>query len=476
VEDFDTNLFTKWYEEQTNVHIEWIVAPSNEANEKLNLLLSSGDLPDVILLDLTPAQQRLYGEQGILISLNDLIEKDGVQTKKAFEAFPEIKDRVTAPDGKIYGLPEVNQCYHCSMAQKLWIYQPWLDKLGLKMPTTTEEFEQVLKAFKEKDPNGNGKADEIPLASATDMWNGNLDLFLMNAFTLNPDNHLVLNDGKIEVTYNKPEYREGLRYLRHLYEEGLIAPESFTQNAEQLKLLGSGDTVTLGAVSSALSGYWADWGTERNQGYVTVPPLKGPAGVQVTPFVSVYGGGKFFITKAAKNPEVAFKWADALYIPEVELRAYYGVNGQNWRWAEPGEKGIDGRPAVFAPLDDGPKNAGWSQANQSSRPNEFRFGEKRKNDTDVEPWLYEQTKKMEPYKQDPKTTVPLLFYNTEQAQEIAELQATTDKYVTEMLARFITGDADIEADWDTYVKTLDKQGLPQLLEIQQAAYDAKYKK
>ena len=266
VEDFDTNLFTKWYEEQTNVHIEWIVAPNNEANEKLNLLLSSGDLPDVILLDLTPAQQRLYGEQGILISLNDLIEKDGVQTKKAFEAFPEIKDRVTAPDGKIYGLPEVNQCYHCSMAQKLWIYQPWLDKLDLKMPTSTEEFEQVLKAFKEKDPNGNGKADEIPLVSATDMWNGNLDLFLMNAFTLNPDNHLVLNDGKIEVTYNKPEYLEGLRYLHHLYQEGLIAPESFTQNAEQLKLLGSGDEVVLGTVSSALSGYWARLGKRAQSG------------------------------------------------------------------------------------------------------------------------------------------------------------------------------------------------------------------
>lgn len=475
VEDFDTNEFTKWYEEQTNVHVDWIVAPSNEANEKLNLLLSSGDLPDVILLDLTPAQQRLYGEQGILIPLNDLIEQHGAQTKKVFEAFPQIEDRVTAPDGKIYGLPEVNQCYHCSMAQKMWIYKPWLDKLGLKMPTTTDEFEQVLKAFKEKDPNGNGKADEIPLASAIDMWNGNLDLFLMNAFTLNPDTHLVLNNGKIETTYNKPEYREGLRYLRKLYQEGLIAPESFTQKAEQLKLLGSGETPILGAVSSALSGYWADWGSERNLGYVTVPPLKGPEGTQITPFVSVYGGGKFFITKAAKNPEVAFKWADALYIPEVVMRGYYGVSGKNWRWAEAGETGIDGRPAVFATLENGPKNAGWSQASHTFRPNEFRFGEKRKNDTDVEPWLFEQTKVMEPFKQDPKFSVPPLFFTTDQAQELAQLSTSLDQYVSEMLARFVTGDADIEKDWDTYLQTLEQQGLPKFLEIYQAAYDASHK-
>lgn len=475
VEDFDTNEFTKWFEDQTNVHVEWIVAPSNEANEKLNLLLSSGDLPDVILLDLTPAQQRLYGEQGILLPLNDLIEQHGVQTKKVFEAFPEIKDRVTAPDGKIYGLPEVNQCYHCSMAQKMWIYKPWLDKLGLEMPTTTEEFYQVLKAFKENDPNGNGQADEIPLASAIDMWNGNLDLFLMNSFLLNPDTHLVLNDGKVDVTYNKPEYREGLRYLHKLYQDGLLAPESFTQNAEQLKLLGSGEQVILGAVPSALSGYWADWGTERNLGYVTVPPLKGPDGVQVTPYVPVYGGGKFFITKAAKNPEAAFKWADALYIPEIVMRGYYGVLGQNWRWAEAGEAGIDGRPAVFATLEGGPPNAGWSQASHTFRPNDFRFGEKRKNDTDVEPWLYEQTKVMEPFKQDPKFTVPQLFFTTDQAQEIAQFETGLTQYVTEMLARFITGDADLETGWDTYLQTLEQQGLPKFLEIYQAAYDAKYK-
>lgn len=476
VEDFDTNLFTKWYEEQTNVHVEWIIAPSNEANEKLNLLLSSGDLPDIILLDLTPAQQRLYGEQGILIPINDLIEKNGVQTKKVFEAFPEIKDRVTAPDGRIYGLPEVNQCYHCSMSQKMWIYKPWLDKLGLKMPTTTEEFEQVLKAFKEKDPNGNGMADEAPLATAVGLWNGNLDLFLVNSFTLNPDTHLVLNDGKIEVTYNKPEYREGLRYLHNLYAQGLIAPESLTQNADQLKLQGSGELPIIGTHSSALSGYVADWGTERNLGYVTVPPLKGPKGVQVTPYVSVYGGGKFFITKAAKNPEVAFKWGDALYIPEVVLRGYYGVFGENWRWAEPGEKGIDGRPAIFATIDDGPKNAGWSQASHTYRPNDFRFGEKRRSDTDLEPWLYEQTKVMEPFKQDPKFTVPPLFFTTDQAQEIAQLSTGLDQYVSEMLARFITGDADLDAGWDTYVQTLEQQGLPKFLAIYQEAYDTKYKK
>lgn len=86
---------------------------------------------------------------------------------------------ITAPDGNIYALPSINDCYHCSMAQKMWIYKPWLDKLGLDVPTTTDELYTVLKAFKDKDPNGNGKADEVPLTGAPrgSGWYSSIDAF-----------------------------------------------------------------------------------------------------------------------------------------------------------------------------------------------------------------------------------------------------------------------------------------------------------
>lgn len=174
VEDFNTNAFTKWYEEQTNVQVEWVIVPAgDEGLQKLNLMLSSGDLPDVIMgfYNITPALMQVYGQQGIFLPLNDLIEQYGSNVKNAFERYPLAKEVATATDGKIYGLPEINDCFHCSVSQKLWIYKPWLDKLGLQMPTTTEELYTVLKAFKEKDPNGNGQADEIPLSSDTTGWN-----------------------------------------------------------------------------------------------------------------------------------------------------------------------------------------------------------------------------------------------------------------------------------------------------------------
>lgn len=134
--DLEKNGFTEWYEEQTGVTVEWLLAPSGQdANQALNLLMASGDYPDVIMFELTPAQQMLYGQQGILVPLNDIIEAHGSMTKQVFETFPTLQDAVTAPDGTIYGLPEANECCHSS--QSIYIYKPWLDKLGLEMPTTT---------------------------------------------------------------------------------------------------------------------------------------------------------------------------------------------------------------------------------------------------------------------------------------------------------------------------------------------------
>ena len=90
----------------------------------------------------------------------------------------------TAPDGHIYALPQWADCYHCTYPDKLWINSTWLKKLNLQMPKTTEELRTVLRAFKTQDPNGNGKADEIPMT--TDAQDSSLIAYLMNAFAYNP--------------------------------------------------------------------------------------------------------------------------------------------------------------------------------------------------------------------------------------------------------------------------------------------------
>ncbi len=175
---------------------------SKNYKEQLNLALASGDLPDVIMnVDVSPEQQMIYGEQGIFVSFTDLIEKYGDNTKKIFQEMPEVKGAITAPGNKIYSLPYINECYHCSLDYKMYVYKPWLDKLGLKEPTTTEEFYQMLKAFKEKDPNGNGKADEIPLVGGISTGSGpsksQIDVWIMNSFIYDDGyKRMLVKDGK----------------------------------------------------------------------------------------------------------------------------------------------------------------------------------------------------------------------------------------------------------------------------------------
>jgi ABC-type glycerol-3-phosphate transport system substrate-binding protein len=488
VEDFNTNAFTKWYEEKTNVHVEWIILPSGpEGLQKLNLMISSGDLPEVIMgyaFNITAAQMEVYGKQGIFIPLNDLIDKYGVNVQNAFAQYPLAKEVATSPTGEIYGLPEINDCFHCLVAQKLWIYQPWLDKLGLKMPTTTDEYEQVLKAFKEKDPNGNGQADEIPLSSDVGGWNSAYDLYFMNSFLFNPGTHLVLNNGKVEITYNKPEWREGLRYLNKLYKEGLIDPSSLTQDNAALQRTGQADPPILGSAPWGYPGGWApivnEKGARWNE-YVVVPPLTGPAGFRTqaaNPYNTV-GIGRYIITKAAKNPALALRWGDAFYQQEVEIAGYLGPEGIGWEWAKEGQKGINGKQALYVALKTwgNTQNDQWSQTNPSFRSSDFRLGQMSDNPYELETVLYRESNKLMPFAQDPKLSVPPLYFSTDDAQEIAELEAALKKYVDEMTARFINGDANIDGDdWDTYVQTLNQTGLTRYMEIQQKTYDVKYKK
>lgn len=487
VEDLATNEFTKWYEEKTNVHIEWEVVPEQSMQEKLNLVLASGDYPDVLLgMNVSPAQEMIYGTEGVFLPLNDLIEKQGTQTKKLFSDRPEIKSAITAPGGNIYSLPEVNECYHCVYSQKMWIYEPWLQKLNLQMPTTTDEFYNVLKAFKTQDPNGNGKADEIPLSISPKSWRSSIDAFLMNSFVYNPmygtTKHLFVQDGKMDVSFNKPEWKEGLKFMNKLYSEGLLAPESFTQDDNQLMQLGENpETVILGASTGGHQGVFTQLLGEsgRWNEYKTVPVLKGPAGIQYAPAdATPLTTGSFLITNKAKNPEIALRWADGLYEYEHTLRSNYGRPGEEWREATEGEIGINGEPAKWSELKSFGEiqNVNWAQTGPSLRSHDFRLSAVSKGDDDLEVILYNETKNNYlPYKAANIQTVPPLFMTNEQATEVADLSKTINDYVDEMLARFVIGDANIDKEWDTYVKTLESMNIKQLINVYQVAYDAQNK-
>lgn len=476
VENFATNEFTKWLEEKTNIHIEWEVA--SDPKQKLNISLASGDYPDVYLgFNIDQIQLTLYGKDGVFIPLNKLIEKYGVESKKMFTSLPYTKELSTSPDGNIYGLPSVNECFHCTHATKLWINQKWLDAVGMKMPTTTDEFYQVLKAFKEKDPNGNKKADEIPFIGAN-IANSYIDTFLLQAFIDSDRNLQFLKDGKINAAFTQPEYKEGLKYINKLFKEGLVDPQSITQDRNQLRKLGENpDGVILGVVAAQNPTVFNTLEGTRWKDYVAVPPLKGPKGVQASKYIPqgiTYGS--YVITNKAKNPEIAMRLADFLYSEEATNRAILGRPDMEWKVAAPNEIGINGKPAKYTLIGNtspGAKNATWGQVGPSLRTNDWRLGQTADPKNPLEDILYKETlTKYEPYKPDPKKMIPSLNFTNEQTDEIANISKTIDDYRKESTARMIIGDLDIDKKWDEYLKNMDNMKLPRYLQIYQQAYDA----
>lgn len=488
--DYKDNDFTRYLEDKTNIFLEVEISGNGaEADRKRNILLATNDYPEVFIdAYFNRAEQQIYGSQGVFIPLNDLIAEYGINTRKVFADFPLVKENMTMPDGNIYSLPDVNQCFHCSFGQKMWIYQPWLEELGLEMPTTTEEFKDVLIAFRDRDPNGNGLKDEIPLAGALNSWNGGIDGFIMNAFIYTNQSisgsslkRTYIDNGMIEAAFVQDAWREGLAYLNSLYEEGLLLGDSFVQDGTQYQQLGGNpDAVILGTGTGATMFNFVGGGTgDRWLDYKAVPPLEGPGGVRIANYSPEFGSVSWTVTDRASNPEAAFRLGDAFYELDVMMHNLHGREGIEWAWAEEGEIGINGLPAIYKTLidtaggdGDFKMNSFWDQRGPQVRSPEFRLGRINDGPESVEVVLYEETKnKMEPYQVPFDMILPPLTYSEDQSAELVDLENSLRSYVVEMIGRFVVGDADIQAEWDEYLAELEKIGLPRYLEIMQEAYD-----
>lgn len=482
IEDLDTNLFTKELEDLTNVHITWQTCTEDALSEKRNILFASGDYPDVLLsANITKEEQMLYGEQGVLLPLNKLIDDYSVEFKKQLKDIDWLEAAITAPDGNIYALPQINECYHATMGQKMWINQKWLDKLGLEMPKTTDEFEKVLIAFKEQDPNGNGKQDEIPLSGAITGWNTGVEDFLMNAFIYNDGTEesyrTSMKDGKVDFVPNKEKYKEGLKWLAGLYKKGLIDPAAFTQPGDQYKQVGMNEETLIGAGAGGSPLAFAQMGSERMGEYVAVPPLTGPDKTCYTAFNPIgMTAGAFAITSADKNPAATMKWVDYLYSDKGTRRANEGREGEEWVVPKEGVLGINGEQAKWqrARRADDVQNVVWQGMAVGAVTEDYRLSEvagEIGTTEGFERFMYEETKDKYEGKQ-PKEYLPDVYILPEDLDEMAQIRGPLLDYVEQSAAKFTTGAMNIDKDWNAYIEGLNKLNVDRYIEILQTAYDS----
>lgn len=496
--DLKTNKFTKFMEEKFNAKFNFEIIPFDGAKEKRQISLASGDYPDSYMLtawidQFSQADILKYGKQGILIPLNDLIDQYAPNIKAAMAKDATLKSFSTAPDGKIYGLGSYTQCFHCSYPNKMWINTKWLSKMNLEMPKTTEDFKKVLQAFKKGDPNGNGKADEVPLSGSTEDFGVHIIPFLMNGFIYDDDrNYLTMTSGKVDTAANKPEWKEGLAYIKSLYDEGLIDPGAFTQNAEAFKKIGeNAGTQILGVGAGMHPAIFVniDKGNKNSADYNPVPPLTGPHGSLAThDGGGLTPGAKFVITnKATKEEQITLiKMVDYMFTFEGQTNAASGMEGIDWRKPKDGEvalgKGVKPLMASIPAVEgEAPHNAGWSGMGHFYQPSEYRDSIVQGTDVydsaNYERRLYNATLLYQGH--EPKEIYPAwaVWVDPAQTDEASILQTNLKNYIDQNALQFITGNKDLTKDWDAYVKGLDNLKVGRYLEILQKAYDtSSYKK
>ena len=503
VEDLNTNHMTLYIEELMNVDLIFEQTTGENAEEIVNLKIATGaNMPDIFMGHGMNADCcKAYGEQGIFLALDDYIERQGVNTKEFFQYMPEAEDYLKAMDGKIYGLPAFNECFHCSYSQRMLINKKWLDNLGLDVPKTTEEFYQALKAFKEQDANGNGDPnDEIPLTQITKhCWNGKLDGFLTNPFTFSPlghnnDTRIYVKDGEIIASYAQPGYREALKFVNKLYKEGLVFRESFTVDVSQVKsMVEHPDGNMIGAVPSGTISQICSLVKcqDRCAEYIVLPPLVGPTGLQQTmEFTPSVKPNRFNITNVCKYPEAAFKIGDFLMYLGHNLDGSYNEKKlrERLQWSE---EGVDfdfdvshkttllGTPAWYEDLSSygASQNRHWG----SGRPDvNTRFsrlsGISDAGGFDQGQFLYDAAVEYRKYAK--AYLIPPVNMTEDELRQKTEYHQVFKEFNKEAYANFVIGNLDPNSDddWNTYLNQLENMGLSKYIALLQSTYDRQYKK
>ena len=498
VTDYKDNYLTKLIEEDLNVNLEFYQLPSSgsDANTKISLMATNGeDMPDVLMTgSMSPELVQEYGSQGLFIPLNDYLTQEGTNYQKIDEADREIIERgMTSADGNIYALPNFCDAPWNFTPNRLFINTAWLDKLGLEIPETTDELYEVLKAFHDNDPNGNGQQDEIGVYGyASGTYGQNVIDALMNGFVFynggGQNGGLALDESGEQVIapFATEEWKAGLTYLNKLYQEGLLASSIFTDDDTQFKATLNADTNIVGLVSAGSTSNWTD--CDNNPNFLEmdmIPPLTGPDGVCYTPYSEYSPQSHFFITSACENPDLAYELGDWFLDYEHSRIARFGEKGVDWTddpetcdnatnaykeagltdtldcvqltniWSEPSNKFWHNVNPYYESKEASYKTAnGLTTFDESSKSGML-------NAYNIE-WYADK---------HPEKVLPLLHYTQEESDQCSKIILEITELVEQAKAEFIIGDRNLEDGWDAYLQELNNMGLETWLAAAQQAYE-----
>lgn len=465
--DYDNMLVWKEYEKISGITVVWNAIPDANFVEKRNILLAGGDLPDAIFrARLTNADLAARGADGTFIPLNDLINKYAPNFKKLMDQYPEVQKGVTQADGNIYSLPYFSDFQSANYGYKMFLNEAWAKRLGQSSPATTDEFYNLLTAFKSSDANGNGTADEVPLTApgiypiivALEGFWGLGNRGLVHQFV-----DVDEAAGKLRFIPTDGRYKELLEYIHKLYADKLLDSEIFTMDTA--KLTAKGEAGTVGAFVFANP---VPIGNTHKDEYAGMNTLKGPHGDQLIAAINplVRASGAFVITKANRHLEETMKWVDHWYSDEGARLFLMGVEGKTYT------KTADGGYQFVEEITKNPKGltldeaAGQYLAWPGGGFPGIQAGVYTKSGSSF-PASVQATERVKNY--FPKVVWPEFTYTQEETDILASIGSDIATYVNEMQVKFISGAVPF-TEWDKYVSTLQKMNLEQYMAVYNQAY------
>lgn len=508
VVDWETNLVTKIIEDKFGVSLDFEVYPADGFADKLNVMINGGDrLPDIIFSDHNTHGLRDYQTNwvaaGAILELNEFYSNpdycSNINTEME-KLGVDVVSMLEDADGKIWSFPKYLTALNDACAYKLWINTEYAKAVGFdEIPNTTDGFFELCKAFAAAgDVNGNGLDDEVPFTGRGDKLNWFKMLMAPFAYAWD-DNVLEVENGKLSFAYATDGWKEGLKYIKKFFDEGIIDTTVLTQDKLGYNaIVQNPEAVVLADIYYRPEMVHSD-ATEQNKIYLEydfVEALVGPDGNAASYYADIVANPGAMITVDCENPEAAFIILDYMCSEYISICNRYGAEGVDWDYYEnvdsskfgPGRSketqlARDGELPLFCYYradywgKGNPQNQGYMQNGPAILYNDdvgvAMTGGKTPEEEVLIAWTtrFQKESINAVFAKKPEERIVRLPMTAEETESVAETQKVLDNYWKQAVGKFLTGEWDIDADWDTYLAELEKMGLSDALATYQISYD-----
>lgn len=446
-------LVLKELGKRTKVKINFQVVPSADYLSKLNTTIVSNRLPDFVNI-LSPDTVSKYLADGILVRLNDLLDKYGKSIKKKIAEIPGMEKNLKDDNGNIWYLPRIDTS---GLNTMYIINKKFLDQCKLDVPTTIDEFYNCLKAFKAL---GN---DIIPLGAG---FATSLEMPIFNAFRTSYGDRWLYLDGKYVYTpyEHADRVKAALQFLNKCYSEGLIDREYYAlSNDDAYAKMCSGKLGVFNCWQDGVPG-WME-GNEDNPelSYVPLYPLSSEYGQGIAGRRSPLSG-YYSISSKSKYADRIVRMVNYMLTDEGMELMNWGIKGQTYVVNDDGTKSYTDMIMKYDNNDpvNGRRHYGMDHVNFI-------------NCMDLDSWaqtvddpLPEIMKNMQKYYLPDQ---PVLVLSAKEGDRFAQIMADVDKYVTTCYQQFIVGQLNFTSDWDNFQKQMKNMGVEEAIKIRKTAFD-----